>query len=131
MNGSKIGLAARILALLVTIAIFILAAYLFFINQPVTVVAEVPIDMDGEIPLTYTRFERYEPAIGYLIAAIILFMGLLIKRVKFLAWIGFILMVAWGLLFLFSSGAAFLLLAGLLFILMVLDLRYTKVNPSL
>jgi len=130
MNGPKIGLTPRILAILVIIAIFILAAYLFFINQPVTVVAEVPIDMDGEIPLTYTRFERYEPAIGYLIAAIILFMGLLIKRVKFLAWIGFILLVAWSFLFLFSSGAAFLLLAGLLFILMVLDLRYTKVNPS-
>ena len=113
-----IGLTARILAILLTIVIFVVATLLLFVQQSVEVMKEVPLGYEGVPPVEQILSERYKPAAGYLAASVLLLIGLVGKKLMPLAWVGIVFLIIWSVLFLFSSGAAFLPAAGILIILL-------------
>ncbi len=123
-----IGLTARILAILLTIVIFVVATLLLFVQQSVEVMKEVPLGYEGVPPVEQILSERYKPAAGYLAASVLLLIGLVGKTLMPLAWVGIVFLIIWSVLFLFSSGAAFLPAAGILIILLaVVQYSYLRV----
>lgn len=126
-----IGLAARLLAILLAIVILGVAALLLFVPQPVEVVKEVPLGYEGVPPVERILYERYKPAAAYLAASGLLLLGLVVKKLMPLAWIGIVFLIIWSVLFLFSSGAAFLPAAGILIILLgVVQYSYLRANAG-
>ena len=129
--GRGVGLTARILAILLTIVISVVATFLLFVQQPVEVVEEVPLGYEGVPHVEQILYERYKPAAIYLAASALLLLGLVIKKLMLLAWIGIVFLTIWSVLFLFSSGAAFLPAAGILIILLaVVQYSYLRVSAG-
>lgn len=129
--GRGVGLTARILAILLTIVISVVATFLLFVQQPVEVVKEVPLGYEGVPPVGQILYERYKPAVIYLAASALLLLGLVVKKLMPLAWIGIVFLIIWSVLFLFSSGAAFLPVAGILLILLgVVQYSYLRANAG-
>jgi hypothetical protein len=124
-------LTARILAILLTVVISVGSALLLFVPQPVEVVKEVPLGYEGVLPVERILNEGYKPAAGYLAASALLLLGLVVKKLIPLAWIGIVFLIIWSVLFLFSSGAAFLPAAGILILLLgVVQYSYLRVNAG-
>lgn len=129
--GRRIGLAARILAFMMTIFISVVAIFLFFVQQPVEVLKEAPLGYEGSPPVERILYERYKPFAGYAAAAALLLLGLVVKKRMPLAWIGIVFLILWSVLFLFSSGAAFLPAAGILIILLrVVQYSYLRASSG-
>ena len=126
-----IGATAWMLAILLTIVIVVVSTVLLFVPQPVEVVQEVPQGYEGALPVERILYERYRPAAGYLAASALLLLGLLVKKILPLAWVGIVFLIIWSVLFLFSSGAAFLPVAGILIVLLgVVQYSYLRVNAG-
>ena len=126
-----VGLTARILAILLTIVISVVATFLLIVQQPVEVVKEVPLGYEGVPPVEQILYERYKPAAIYIAASALLLLGLVVKKLMPLAWIGIVFLIIWSVLFLFSSGAAFLPAAGILIILLaVVQYSYLRANAG-
>ncbi len=114
--------AARFAALLVTIGVSVLAVYWLIVGHKWTGITSQ--GYAGVPPTPVVTYEPYPPAVMYLVAAVLLVVGLVKFRWLPVAWLGLALLLTWSLLFLFSSGAEVLpAAAALLILLTVLQTR--------
>ncbi len=114
--------AARFAALLVTIGVSVLAVYWLIVGHKWTGITSQ--GYAGVPPTPFVTYEPYPPAVMYLVAAVLLVVGLVRLRWLPMAWLGLALLFTWSLLFLFSSGAEVLpAAAALLILLTVLQTR--------
>ena len=104
------------MAMLLTLAVAALAAYLLFVGQRWESVSGV---RPGQ-PLGPARVEYrpYPLAIIHLAAAALMLIGLWSRRQRALAWAGLLFLVLFGGLTVFGPGVVFLLAAGLLLLLL-------------
>ena len=117
---SRIMIAIRGLAILIVLMMIAFALYLLLGGQKVTVYSETPQSSEGLPLLQGVYSEPYLPAVLYLIAAASLLVGLTSRDRLFFAWIGLILLFAFSLGFLFSSGGVFIPFTAILLVLLII-----------
>jgi hypothetical protein len=116
---SWIKVALRALAILIVLMMIAFALYLLLGGQKVTLYTETRESYEGPPLLQGVYSEPYLPALLYLIAAAPLLVGLTSRDRLPFAWIGLILLFAFSLCFLFSSGGAFIPFAAILLVLLI------------
>jgi hypothetical protein len=99
-------------AILLAAAVALYALFLLLVGVPTTVVRE------GET-IGRTGYVPHPAAIVPLLAAVALLVGLSTRKLL-IAWMGFALLAAFSVSFLFSIGGGLLLLAGLLLVLLTI-----------
>lgn len=128
---------ARGVAILIALAVISLALYLIVRGAEITAVPEAPLvpaqdsarELFELLPTSYFRI--YWPAVVYLLGGLGIILGL--TRHEFLpaAWISWILLSIWSVLYLFSSGAALLPLdLGILVCLILLTITWKPPEPE-
>lgn len=121
------GVTAALILLAILIAVY--AVRLLVVGQQLAVVQEVAIGevAPGESEVT-TEYARYPAAVVPLLAAISFLFGLLARRIA-IAWISLAVLLAFSVVFLFSSGIIFLPAIGFMLILLaVKHFMSTKAN---
>lgn len=112
---------AKIIAILLTVAIVIFAGYWLIVGQAqVMVVPEVPAAYPGPRLASRIFYAPYPPAAMYLATAVLVLVGVIKQKWLPVAWIGLAILFVWSVLFLFSSGAAVLAVVAVLFILLTI-----------
>jgi hypothetical protein len=126
-----VAILARGVAILIALAVVSLALYLIVRGAEITSVPEAPLvstqgsarELFELLPTSYFRI--YWPAVVYLLGGLGIVLGL--TRHEFLpaAWISWILLSIWSVLYLFSSGTALLPLdLGLMVCLILLTIAW-------
>ena len=124
--NTRLVTVATVAAILVAVAVALFAIYLLVIGQTGTLVREVPYGQ----PLPPGAVVRmpYQPAVAPMLAAVLLIIGLLTKRLS-IAWAGLALLFLFSGLAMFSWGLAFLPGAVLLLVLLLV-IRATRRTPG-
>lgn len=122
MRGSplreKITMVAVGLAVLSAMVVAMYAVWLLAIGQPWTLVLEVPAKSQQASPVERVVHTPVPAAVVLLLAATLLIIGLLGRRL-WLAWIGLATLTAFSALFVFGVGGGLLPVAGFLLLLLV------------
>lgn len=122
-----LGIVITTFACLISLYVAAYAIWLLIIGEQRTTVVETSITEGfSQLPnVTAVEYVPYPVALIPLVAALLLLGGLLIR--KFLiAWIGLAILIAFSLLFLFSSGGALLPWVAILFGLLGFDQYYRR-----
>jgi hypothetical protein len=107
-----------LVSIIVATAVALFAAYRLIAGMPLTVVPEVPEGTSTPPTVVAVTYAPYPAAMIPLCAALLLIVGLLIRKL-WLVWTGWLILSVFSGLFLFSSGALLLPAAALLLVLLV------------
>jgi hypothetical protein len=122
---------SRGVAFLLALAVISLALFLLVRGVQVTTLPEEPLVSSQSLlaewpgPLSSDYFKIYWPAVVYLLSGLGIILGLTRQELLPAAWISWILLSIWSVLYLFSSGAALLPLdLGLLVCLILVTITW-------
>lgn len=117
-------------AALLALGVALFALRLLLVGQTLIVVPEVPLAEGAARPPASIRHAPYPAAVIPLIASMLVLAGLFRRSWFALAWAGLVALVAFSVLFLFSSGAALLPSVGLLTILLSAITLLCRLRPT-